>query len=119
MISDLISSLLTLLEREKIAMRLRETSVSEFWIESLESSLVARFLVDAAAREISYDVFSTEYDLHLKEETLRDVEKLDFLAEAHKKWKIAEAAEGFWMVLDEIKIWARKNSFTVKEKRII
>lgn len=119
MISDLISKLLTFLEKEKIAVRLRETSASEFWIESLDNSLVARFLVDAAAQEISYDFFSTEYDVHLKEDTLRDVEKIDFVAEEHKKWKFAEAAEDLWVLLDEIKIWARKNNFTVKEKRII
>jgi hypothetical protein len=119
MISDLISKLLTFLEKEKIAMKLREASASEFWIESLDNSLAARFVVDAAAQEISYDFFSTEYDVHLKEETLMDVEKIDFIAEEHKKWKFAEAAEYLWMILDEIKIWARKNNFTVKEKKII
>lgn len=119
MISDLISKLQNSLKKEKIPMRLRETSASEFWIESLDNSLVARFLVDADAQEMIYDIFSTEYDVHLKEETLRDVEKIDFLAEEHKKWKIAEAAEDLWIILDEIKMWARNNSFRVKEKKII
>lgn len=50
---------------------------------------------------------------------MRDVEKIDFIAEEHKKWKFAETAEDLWMILDEIKIWARKNNFKVKEKKII
>lgn len=75
----------------------------------MDNSLVARFLVDAAAEEISYDVFLTEQDVHLKEETLHGVEKLDFVAEEHKKWKFAEAAEDLWMVLDELRSRYKKQ----------
>lgn len=86
-------------------MRLRETPVSEFWIERLDNSLVARFLVNAAVEEISYYAFSTEYDVHLKEETVHDVddvEKLDFIAKEHKNGnlqRLQKICGWFWMKL--------------------
>lgn len=100
-------------------MEFRTVSNSEFWLQSPHDSVAAKFVIDNDADEILYDVFSTEYDVHLKEETLRDVEKIDFIAEEHRKWKLAETAENIWLILDEIKLWARKNKFKVREKEMI
>jgi hypothetical protein len=107
------------MRNEKTKMKLREISDSEFWLEGPYDFLTARFFVDIVSHEILYDVFSPKYDLHLKEENLRDLEKIDFIAEEQKKWKFAETAEDLWVILDEIKVWARKNNFKVKEKKII
>jgi len=117
--TGLILSVLNFLREEKIKMELQKSSDSEFWLESPDRSLTAKFVIDNNAREILYDVFSAEYDVHLKEETVRDVEKLDFIAEEHRNWKLEEAVENLWLVLDEIKLWAQKNKFDVKEKEMI
>jgi hypothetical protein len=66
-----------------------------------------------------HDVFSPKYDVHLKEEDLRDVEKLDMMVEEKGKWDYEKSVEGLWLVLDCVKLWAQKNRFSVKEKRLI
>jgi hypothetical protein len=117
--TDLVSNLLVFLKEEKIKMELRKTSDSEFWLESPDGSLTAKFVMDNKAHKILYDVYSTEYYVHLKEETVRDVETLDFIAEEHRKWKLEKAVENMWLVLDEIKFWAQKNKFEIKETEMI
>ena len=116
---SLVSNLINFLEKEKIKMRFQKTSDSEFWLESQDGFMVIKFVVDREASEILYDVFSPKYDVHLKEETLRDVERLDFIAEEERKWEYEKSIEDFWLVLDCVKIWARKNGFNIKEKRLI
>ena len=117
--TNLIPELLKFLKKEKIEIKLRKISDSEFWLESPDKSITAKFVIDNDAREILYDIFSVEHDVHLKEEKIRDVEKIDFIAEEHKKWKLVETVEDFWLILDEIKIWAQKNKYQVKEKEMI
>lgn len=117
--TDLISDLLDFLTKEKMKIELRRTSDSEFWLESPRKSLVARFIIDDKAREILYDIFSPAHDVHLKEETIRDVERIDSIAEDHKEWKLEENVENLWLVLDEIKLWAQKNKYEVREEKII
>lgn len=51
--------------------------------------------------------------------TMKDAEKLDFIAEEHRKWKLEEAVETMWLILDQIKLWAQKNEFKIKETKII
>ena len=116
---SLVSNLINFLEKEKIKMRFQKTSDSEFWLESQDGFMVVKFVVDQETSEILYDVFSPKYDVHLKEETIRDVERLDFIAEEERKWEYEKSIEDFWLVLDCVKIWARKNGFNIKEKRLI
>jgi hypothetical protein len=116
---NLISELQKFLKKEKIEIKLRKISDSEFWLESPDKSITAKFVINNNTREILYDIFSVEHDVHLKEEKIRDVEKIDFIAEEHKKWKLAETVEDFWLILGEIKIWAQKNKYHVKEKEMI
>ncbi len=117
--TDLVSTLLSFLRKEKIKMKLRKISDSEFWLESQNGFMSIKFVVDGDASEILYDVFSPEYDVHLKEENLRDVEKLDFIAEETGKWEYEKPIENFWLILDRIKLWARKTGFNLKETRLI
>jgi len=116
---SLVSTVSNFLENEKIKMRLKKTSDLEFWLESQEGFLVAKLIANHENSEILYDVFSPMYDIHLKEETLRDVERLDFIAEEARKWEFEKSIEDLWLVLDCVKIWARKNGFGVKETRLI
>jgi len=55
----------------------------------------------------------------LKEDTIKDVEKLESIAEEDRKWKVAETIEDIWLILDEVEIWARKNKFNLREKEMI
>lgn len=116
---SLASKLRDFLEKEKIAMKFQKTSDSEFWLESQDGFIVVKFVVNQDAGEILYDVFSPKYDVHLKEETLTDVERLDFIAEETGKWEYEKSIEDFWLVLDCTKIWARKNGFGIKRTRLI
>ena len=100
-------------------MRLKETNDSEFWLQSPDESLTAKFVIDYNTHEILYDIFSTEQDVHLKEETVKDVERIDFIAEEHREWQLAKDAEDVWLILDEIKLWAHNNSFEIKEQEMI
>jgi hypothetical protein len=116
---SLVSNVLNFLEKEKIKMKLQKTSDLEFWLESQDGFVVTKFIVNQETSEVTYDVFSPKYDVHLREETLRDVEKLDFIAEEARKWEYEKSIEDLWLVLDCVKIWARKNGFHVKETRLI
>jgi len=117
--TGLMSDLLSFTKKEKIKIKLQKKSDSEFWLESPDRSMTAKFVIDDNAHEILYDVFSPEYDMHLKEETVEDVEKIDFFAEENREWKLAEAAENIWLILDEIKLWTLDNSFNMKEQEMI
>jgi hypothetical protein len=117
--AGLVSSLVNFLKEEKIMMELQKASDSEFWVESPEGFMTVRFFVDEGAHEILYDVFSPKYDVHLREENLRDVERLDLIAEETRKWEYEKSIENFWLILDCVKLWAQKNGFRVKETRLI
>lgn len=114
-----VKDLLDWIRNEKINMKLREISNFEFWLEGPHGFLTARFFVDIAVSEISYDIFSPKYDLHLKEESLRDVEKLESIIEEKGKWDYEKPVEELWLILDHVNLWAQNNGFSVKEKRII
>ena len=116
---SLVSNLMGFLEKEKIKMKFQKSSDSEFWLESQNGFMVVKFAVDQKTSEILYDVFSPKYDVHLKEESLRDVERLDSILEEARKWDYEKSIEDFWLVLDCVKIWARKNGFTIKETCLI
>jgi hypothetical protein len=117
--NDLASNLLDFLKEEKIKMKLQKTSDSEFWLESPDGFMTVKFVTDENAHEVLYDVFSPKYDIHLKEETLRDVERLDFIAEETGKWEYEKPIENFWLILDCVKLWARKNGFRIRETLLI
>jgi len=117
--NNLIPIIKDFIKKEKIDFLISEDNSSEFWIDDLKSSITVRFEVDILEHKILYDVYSPEFSVHLKEETIKDVEKLEFLAEEHRRWGIAKSIEDVWLVLDRVNIWARKNNFNVMERRLI
>jgi hypothetical protein len=117
--NSLTSELSNFLREEKIKMKLRAISDSEFWLEGPYGFLTAKFRMDQNNRQVLYDLFSPKYDVHLKEEALRDVEKLDIIVEERGKWDYENSIEGLWLVLDCVKLWAQENRFSVKEERLI
>jgi hypothetical protein len=117
--TNLNSKLSTFMREEKIKMKLRTVSDSEFWLEGPYDFLTAKFHVDEENREIAYDIFSPKYDVHLKESDLRDVEKLDLIVAERGKWNYEKSIEDLWLTLDCIKLWAQTNRFSVKEKRLL
>ena len=114
-----VKNLMDFIRDEKISVKLREISATEFWLEGPQGFLTARFFVDSAARKISYDVFSPKYDVHLKEENLQDVEKLERIVEDLRKWDYEKPIEELRLVLDCAMLWAQNNRFTIKEKTIV
>ncbi len=117
--TDLVTNVLNFLREEKIKMKLEAISDSEFWLEGPYGFLTAKFRVDEVNHQVLYDVFSPKYDVHLKEETLRDTEKLDMIVEEKGKWDYEKPIEDLWLVLDCVKLWAQENKFSVREKDII
>jgi hypothetical protein len=117
--NNLIPILEEFIKKEKINFSISTDNTAGFWLDNQTNSITVRFKFDTPKHEIIYDVYSPEYSMHLKEETLKDVERLEFLAEENKRWKIAESIEDIWLVLDQIKIWAEQNNYTVVEKQLI
>jgi hypothetical protein len=117
--NSLKSRISDILRREKISMKLRIISDSEFWLEGQYGFLTAKFNVDKDNHQVMYDLFSPKYDVHLKEESLGDVEKLDIIVEERGKWDYEKSIEDLWLVLDCVKLWAHENEFSVKEKTLI
>jgi hypothetical protein len=116
---SLVKNLSDFIRDEKTKIKLREISDSEFWLEGPYGFLTARFFVDVDAREISYDVFSPKYDLHLKEESLRDVEKLERIMEEKGEWDYEKPIEELRLILDCARLWAHNSGFSIKEKPIV
>jgi hypothetical protein len=117
--TDLVSNILKFLRKERIKMKLRMISDSEFWLEGPYGFLTAKFRVDEGNHQVLYNLFSPKYDVHLKEEALRDVERLDLIVEERGKWDYEKSIEDLWLVLDCVKLWAQKNRFGVREKDLI
>jgi hypothetical protein len=117
--TNIVSDILKFLRKERIKMKLRMISDSEFWLEGPYGFLTAKFHVDEDNRQVLYDLFSPKYDVHLKEETLRDVEKLDAIVEERGKWDYEKSIEDLWLVLDCVKLWAQENRFSAREKNLV
>lgn len=117
--NSLITDITDFMRKEKIDMSISEDNSSEFWIDDNLGSITIRFKINTPRHKIFYDVYSPELSVHLKEETLKDVEQLELLAEQTKKWKIAEMIENIWLILDRIRVWASKNNFSLTEKQLI
>ncbi len=107
------------MKKEKIDFSISKDNSSEFWLDDIKSSITIRFKVNVPNHEILYDVYSPEYSVHLKEETIKDVERLEFLAEENRRWRIAESIEDIWLIIDQIKLWAIQNNYNVMEKKLI
>ena len=94
-------------------------SLSEFWLDDKLGEILVKFKIDIPKHELLYDVYSPKYIVHLKEETIKDVENLEYIAEENRKWKIAETIENIWLILDQIKLWAEKNRYSNKQKKLV
>lgn len=117
--NNLIQVIKDFIKKEKIVFSLSQDNASEFWLDNLTKSLIVRFKMNIPKREIFYDVYAPEYAVHLKEETIKDVENLEYLAEENRRWNIAENIEELWLIIDKIKLWARQNNYSLMEKQLI
>ena len=115
----LIFNLLNFIKKEEIKITLSKDSDSEFWLDSPDDSIVVKVVIDFVKNEILYDVYSTNYEEHLKVKTIKDAKQLAFIAEDNRNWKVVEDVEDLWLILDEIEIWAQKNKFRMVEKEMI
>jgi len=115
----LIPTLTDFIKKEKIDLSISEDNPYEFWLDDKSGAITVRFEINNLQNEIFYDVYSPEFSIHLKEETLKDVEYLESLAEENRRWEMVKIIEDIWLILDEIKIWAMKNNFNLMEKDLI
>ena len=117
--NNLIGLIKDFMKKEKINFSVSEDNSSEFWIDDSKGSITIRFKLDVPKHEILYDVYSPEFSVHLKEETIKDVENLEFLAEENGIWKIAKIIEDIWLIIDQIRLWAFQNNYRLLEKQLI
>jgi predicted RNase H-related nuclease YkuK (DUF458 family) len=117
--NDLVDTIKKFMETEKIKFKISDKKDSEFWLDDEEGNITVRFRINESNNSIFYDIYAPKLLRHLKEKHLKDVEQLEYLAEEHRNWKLAESIEEIWIILDEILIWAEKNNYYVKEKELI
>jgi hypothetical protein len=117
--NNIIPVIRDFMRNEKIDLSISKDNSSEFWLDDIRGEITVKFKINTPKHEILYDVYLPEASVHLKEETLKDVENLEFIAEENRSWKIAEIIENIWLILEQINIWARKNNFNVMEKQLI
>ena len=117
--NNLIQVIKKFMKKEKINLSISKDNYSEFWLDDPQGSITVRFKVSKPKHEILYDVYSTDFSTHLKEETIKDVEKLEFISEEYRKWKLAKIIEDIWLILDQIKLWALQNNYNLIEKQLI
>lgn len=100
-------------------LRVTRVDDSQLWLETPDEFVSLRLIICWETQQILYDIFSPKCSLHLKEETVEDVERLDSVAEIEGKWKYERSIEDLWFVLDWIKLWARKDGFVLKKMHLI
>ena len=119
MSSNLVNIVRKFIENEKIELSISDNNNSEFWLDDREGNITVRFRINASKNTIFYDIYAPKLLRHLKEKTLKDVEQLEFLAEEHRNWKMAETIEDIWIILDQIMIWTQQNNYCLKEEELI
>ena len=117
--TTLLPMIVKFIKKEHIDLLISKDNSNEFWLDNKFGSITVKFKINNPKHEILFDVYSPEYFVHLKEETIKDVERLEYLAEEHRRWKLAEIIEDIWLILDQIKLWAIQNNFNVVEKELI
>ena len=117
--NDLISDIENFIEKEKINLSVSKDMTTDFWLDDKDQSVTMRIKINSIDNEILYDVYSPKFLIHLQENTIKDVEKNEYIAEEKREWKMGEIIENMWLILDEIKLWAMKHNFIVKEKKLI
>jgi hypothetical protein len=119
MSSNIADMVRKFIENENIDLSISDDNNSEFWLDDSDGNLTVRFSIIASKNTILYDIYAPKLLRHLKEETLKDVEQLEFLAEEHRNWKMAETIEDIWLILDQIMMWAEQNKYSLKETELI
>ncbi len=92
------------MRKEKNNFSVSEKKFSEFWHNDKTDSITVRFKINKSQDEIFYDVYSPKLIGRLKEETIQDVKRLDFINEENRRWNMAVTIENIWLNLDEIEI---------------
>lgn len=113
------SSILSFLKEKGMRMKDKKINDTQFWLDTADGFITFKVIVDEVANEILYDVFSSQYDKHLKVEFLKDIEKLEFIEEEQRKLEHKKSIEDVWFTLEWIRFWAYKNHFSVKEAHLI
>ena len=119
MSNNLINVVRKFIENEHIKLSISDNNNSEFWLDDHEGNITVRFRIIASKNTILYDIYAPKLLRHLKEKTLKDVEQLEFLAEEHRNWKMAETIEDIWLILDQIMIWVEQNNYRLIEEELI
>lgn len=117
--NDLYQEIINFKNQENLSVNLSKVSNEEFWIDGPEKKIAVKILFHPQTHEILYDVYSVIDQMHLKERKVKDVVQNEFIEEEHRRWKTAEVLEEIWLILDAVKLWCKKNKYTLKDTEMI
>jgi len=115
----LASIILSFLKEKGMRMKVEKINDTQFWLETADGFITFKVIVDEVAQEILYDIFSPQYDKHLKVKSLKDIEKLEFIEEELRTFEHKMSIEDVWFTLEWVRFWAYKNHFSVRETHLI
>ncbi len=113
------STILSFLKEKGMRMKNEKINDTQFWLDTADGFITIKVIVDEVTHEILYDIFSPQYDKHLKVEFLKDIEKLEFIEEERQTLEHKKSIEDVWFTLEWVRFWAYKNHFCVKETHLV
>ena len=117
--NDLIAKLSNFIEDEKLHVIFCKITDPEIWLETMDHAVSIICIFNNRAHFLSFDIYSSKLNKHLKMENIEDVEKIINVEEESNEWDIINDLEEVWLILDEIKLWGHHNQVKIKETIII
>ncbi len=106
------------LKKEKNRMKLSKISDSEFQLSSPKKSIIIKFLINTISHKIFYDIYLTKYNVHLKEQTLYNFERLCSIIKKQGNQHIPYSIPDIVSIIDYFLLWAQKNNYHIKWKEL-
>jgi hypothetical protein len=123
-------SLLAFLEEERIRHGSKAPNFivskiddSQLWLESIDGFIFMKLLIHYETQEMLYDVCarstSPKCDMHLTEEIINDLGKLDLVVGAIGKWQHEESIDDLWFIFHWIRIWTKRKRLRMKRAKLV
>ena len=97
-------------------MNLSKKSDSKFILDSPDQSIKIILKIDIDHHNIFYDIYLINYQIHMRQKTITNFEKMYTLSRNHGQWHLPKYLPDTWMILDELNNWANKTNYKIKGK---
>ena len=123
-------SLLSFLEEERIRHGSKAPSFivskiddSQLWLETTDGFILMKLIIHYETREVLYDICARSAtpicDMHLTEETMDNLKKLDLVVGAIGKWQHQKSIDDLWFIFHWIKVWTKRNRLLMEKAKLI